>query len=111
MHLIQPSCAVAEGLKGQELHNVADAFGSDGRFGRAGHGEVKDAQELLQGGLVHDVHHGHLHDQEVQHRATSGHRTVLLPSSVDLHLGLFCYQQFVIDVLCSNFCGLQYLDQ
>ena len=37
------------------------------------HGHVKNAQELVEWGLVHAVHHAHLTDQEVHDAATGGH--------------------------------------
>ena len=60
------------------------------------HGDVKQAQELPEGCLVHDVDHGHLHDEEVEDGAPGGHGAVLLPGSVDLHLSLCCHHQLLV---------------
>lgn len=35
--------------------------------------KVKKSQELSQGGLVHDIHHTHFCDQEVQDTTPGGH--------------------------------------
>lgn len=37
-----------------------------------GQREVKKSQELSERGLVHDVHHAHLRNQEVQDTAPGG---------------------------------------
>jgi len=67
------------------VYDVADALGRELGLGGVLHGRVEDAQELSERGLVHEVHQGHLHDQEVQDAAPGGHRTVLLPRLVNLH--------------------------
>ena len=71
--LVQAAGRVLEHRERQVLDDVGDPLGGDGRLLRARHGDGEDAQELLEGGLVHDVHHGHLHDQEVQDAATCSH--------------------------------------
>lgn len=38
-----------------------------------GHGEIKHTKELLEGGLVHAVHHAHITDQEVQDATSVSH--------------------------------------
>lgn len=35
-----------------------------------GQGQVEQAQELTEGGLIHHVHHTHLRNQEVQDAAS-----------------------------------------
>ncbi len=35
--------------------------------------KVKKSKELSQGGLIHDIHHTHFCDQEVQDTAPGGH--------------------------------------
>lgn len=38
-----------------------------------GQGQVENPQELPQGSVIHDVHHAHLCDEEVQDAAPGGH--------------------------------------
>ena len=71
--LVQAAARVLKHLVGQVLDDVVDALAVDGRLGGVRHGDVKQAQELLKGRLVHLVHHRHLHDQEVQDAAACGH--------------------------------------
>ena len=54
-----------------------------------GHGLVKQFQELGQRGLVHDVDHAHLRDEEVEDAAAGGRGPELLLGSVNLDLR-FC---------------------
>lgn len=89
--LVEAPGRVAEHLVGEVLHDVAKALGGDLRLGGLLHGRVEDAQELPQGGLIHDVHQAHLHNQEVEDAAPCGHRPVFLPRKVDLHLRFRCH--------------------
>lgn len=70
VRLVQTPHSVPEGRVGQIPNDVLDTLGRHWRLLGFGHGEVKDAQELRQGGLVHDVHYAHLYDQEVEDTAT-----------------------------------------
>lgn len=89
--LIQASSCISKRLVGQKLNDVEDPFRGDLGLGGFLHGWVEDAQELAEGGLVHDVDQAHLHYEEVQDAAPCGHRTVLLPGQIDLHLGIGCH--------------------
>ena len=73
VHLVQTTCRVLEDQKGQVIDDVVDALAGDRRLWGACHGKVKELQELFQGGLVHHIHHAHLHDDEVQDAATQRH--------------------------------------
>lgn len=43
----------------------------------------KERLELIQAGLVHDVHEAEIHDGKVHHRTAGGDGPVLLPLLVD----------------------------
>ena len=47
-----------------------DALGGDRRLDGACHRDVKDAEELFQRRLVHDVDDAHLNDEEVENAAS-----------------------------------------
>lgn len=51
------------------LHRAADSGGISSPSQR----KVKQSQELSQRGLIHDIHHTHFSDQEVQDAAPGGH--------------------------------------
>ena len=55
------------------------------------HGLVEQTKELDEGSLVHDVHHGHLHYQEVEDGSSGCHWAVLFPGCGDLHLRFRCH--------------------
>ena len=73
VHLVQTTCCVLEDRKGQVFDDVVDALAGDRRLWGACHGKVKELQELFKGGLVHHIHHAHLHDDKVQDAATQSH--------------------------------------
>lgn len=75
-------------LVGEEVDDVADAFGGELRLGRVLHGRVEEPKELPQRRLVHDVDQRHFYNQEVEDTPPGGHRPVFLPGLVDLHLRL-----------------------
>ena len=67
------------------------------RGGSLLHRLVKQAEELSERCLVHDVDHGHLSDEEIQYGAPGSHWAVLLSCRVDLYLGLCGHIQLVVD--------------
>ena len=75
------------------------------------HWEIKDFQELFEGGLVHDIDRAHLRDQEVQDAPSGGHGTELLTSCVDLNLRLSRCNQFLADILCRCLGDVQHINQ
>lgn len=60
---------------------------------------IKEAKELPERGLVHAVNEAHFCDEEVENAASCGHRTVLLPRTVDLHLCLSRDTQLLLHIL------------
>ena len=70
MVFVETSGDVLEDFKGQIFDDVLDSLGRDGRLLGSRHRHVEEDEELLEGCLVHHVHHAHLHDQEI-HDASS----------------------------------------
>ena len=72
---VETSGDVLVNFEGQVFYDVLYSFGCDGRFLGFGHRHVEEDEELLEGCLVHHVHHAHFYDQEI-HDASSGERIV-----------------------------------
>lgn len=75
-----------------------------------GHGQVEDLEELSKRGLVHDIDHAHVCDEEVEDAASGGCGAILLLSRVDLHLSLCCHMQLLTNLCCSLLSGSQDAD-
>lgn len=73
MLFVQTTRRVTEHFKCQVLNDVLDSLGGNRRFLRACHGNVKQAQELSERSLVHNVHVGHLDYQKVKDATSCGH--------------------------------------
>jgi len=71
--LVEASSYVRERAERETVDDVLDAPGGDRRLGGARHGHVEHLEELTQRRLVHDVHHTHLDDHEVEDRAAGCH--------------------------------------
>ena len=71
--LVQTTGRVSKHFKRKILNDVLDSLSGNWRLLRACHGNVKQAQELSQRGLVHDVHVGHLDNQEIQDATSCSH--------------------------------------
>ena len=71
--LVQTTGRVSKHFKRKILNDVLDSLSGNWRLLRACHGNVKQAQELSQRGLVHNVHVGHLDNQEIQDATSCGH--------------------------------------
>ena len=73
VHLVQTPCSVLVDQESQVIDDVVDALAGDGRLLGARHGKVEELQELSEGGLVHHIHHAHLHNDEIQDAASQSH--------------------------------------
>lgn len=86
---------IEQHLVGEEVDDVADAFGGELRLGGVLQGGVEEPQELPQRCLVHDINQRHFYNQEVEDAPPGGHRPVFLPSLVDFYLRLCCNRQLL----------------
>ena len=73
MLFVQAAGRVSKHFKRQVLDDVLDSFGGNRRRLGTRHRNVKQTQELPEGGLVHNVNVRHLDNQEIQDAASGGH--------------------------------------